>query len=610
MKPSVYLFPYSGSIFHGYSKGYGLFFDRAACPAHKAAFSVIKIRSTRAVLLRILSPGLRWFFEEASSLSPPDNAQDYFTCSLEDILPHYWRFQLLFWQLGHEAEWARFIPVIHLFVQGFLVEKNIWKSFGLRELHESGILVADHWREMEGIETRRDLDDCERLFEFHNTKPSTREPVSFVARIAKSKTEGDLVASRELSGLPTIGMASYFDNRRVKIEEAATTGKLWRLSHLLSIGTIYDVELTNHPCPLARVHHKCSAFVKIRGHACPRNLLSILYLSAAKAGHAEIIGWLMDRFPVPPSNSVVETAAYHGRQNVLDYLAARGIDVTRFWGLQQSPLNMRILMRKRWEQKRVMQDRVGEEFRAEHEAFLKRSQLENTSDALSNFAEALLEPEKVWKQGFQTIRELLDNRIPSGIHQIFGCVQVSRAMRACLAQNTGNDHQLLTSETSSDLARWRFALGPTDHALFNDIAKSIWDQDLSVYASPSNWKLCNNALLEHFRSSFEKLIASTRMACVFSSDETCPDGGRWLCDIQDDFTNEFAETDSTSTEEFSIPQTYTHTWTPEHKPDPRYRDLGIIAQPVVILLAATTIFMTIVTFFIGTFYAMNAIYSP
>lgn len=593
LQPPLYLFLSSGSIYRGYSKGDGYFYERAAHPAYSAAFSIIKIRSTGIVLVRTRRPELRWFLQEVLPLSPPYNPQVYFPCSPKDILSHYWPFKLLFWQLDHQAEWAQFMPVIRLFVQGFLVEKSVWESFDLGQLYQRGILVASHWQEMEGISIGRDLSDCERLFGPEDANRSSREPTRFQLPLEHSPYR-QCLARLNHQYLSSLG-PRYLDSRLEWVKHAATTDYLGALVSILSLTKI----------PLRSAYDTLEGLAwhfpdRVRGgYLHPHKLLDDFYCSAAKAGRTEIIKWLMSRFSVPPSRLVIDTAAYHGQQNVLDCLAASGISITRFWQPSRD-LEQRVLRRRRWVEKNAIRETMRKAFYAEHEAFLRHSNDEKASGSLSDFAGLLLEPEKVWKKGFQSIRRLLDNEIPSGVQDIFACIQVSRAMRACLSQNFDTDDQECADQTSADLVRWRCALAQVDHDLFDEIVTSIWKQDLSTCDSQSNWQLCNDTLLEHFRSSFERLIASTRMACLFSGDEISPIDGRRLCDIQDDFTSDLEEADSEGAECPSIPQTFdTSDLDPE--PYPRHQDQGIVTQPVVILLAATTIFMTIVAFFIGMF---------
>jgi hypothetical protein len=622
----------SGSIYHGYSEGGGYFSTTSPRPSRCAAFVVSKDRFQCIVRVRIRSPELKWFIEKATGISTAGILQEEFNLnSISGILQDYWRFKLLFWQLDHNVECARFMPLIRLFIQGFLVEKRIWESFDLPRCYQEGRLVGSHWQEMEGISIGRDIDDCERLFK-------TKDTLDLVGRGSTTITDykytvpdfdltdykytlpdfdlpvynhtfpvDSLIRPENYTIQESNTLQAYCESNLESMNAASAVGHLSALSDLLTQPVLKGLipiftNLLSPRCPTPILRGRWSLGYQL--HVCPPKVLDDLYSTAAKNGRVEVIKWLMNMFCVPPSRFVADIAAYFGQQKVLDCLAAIGVYGTR--GCQpRRELQQRLKTRGRWEQRRAIQEILRKAFHAEHEAFLDKSIAGNASDSLSNFAKSLFEPEKVWRKGIQTIRNILDNQIPSDLQDIFGCVQVSRAMRSSLAENVDDYDGADTSQIYPDLVRWRCAVAEIDHELFDEIAASIWGQNLSQGILQDNGRLCDEILLEHFRAYFENLIAATRAACVFSGDEIHSSDTRRLCDIQDDFVIVSDESGSGSPEPASTAQN-PDTSTPEFIAQPQHKDHEIIAQPMIILLTATTIFMIIVAFFIGMLHDMDS----
>lgn len=622
----------SCNIYHGYSEGGGYFSTPIARLSSSAAFVVVKHRDLRTVSVLIQSPELKWFIEEATGKSSMGTLVE--TLALEPscgILQYYWRFKLLFWQLEHNVECARFMPLIRLFIQGFLVEKCIWESFNLRQLCQDGRLEASHWQEMEGISIGRDIDDCERLFRPIDMGQSLKRTFTYdsdmdvLRSVSYEPGEINPISTKRgiilhylsieqciilrhipyrshfkylIEGYNGIkrynDIQHYFKANLESMKTASAVGHLSALSAFLF--PPHTLDLTELLCE--------RLYLSSRGHVCPIKVLDDLYSIAAKNGRVEVIEWLTKMFCDRTPVFVADIAADFGQQNVLDYLAANRVYGTR--GCQpRREVQQRLKTRARWEQRAAIQESLRKAFHAEHEAFLDKSTAWNASNSLSNFAGSLSEPEKVWRRGFQTIRNLLDNQIPSDLQDIFGCVQVSRSMRSSLVENVDNYDGADRSQMYPDLVRWRCAVAESDHDLFDEIAASVWGQNLSPSILQDNWRLCDEALLEHFRGYFENLIAATRAACVYSDHEIHSGGTRRLYDIQDDFVSVPDESDSGSPETTSTAQN-PDILTQDFIAQPQQQDHEIVAQPMIILLTATTIFMIIVAFFIGMLHDMDS----
>jgi ankyrin repeat protein len=96
------------------------------------------------------------------------------------------------------------------------------------------------------------------------------------------------------------------------------------------------------------------------------------------------------------------------------------------------PLAQGIKARERARERLTMRQRLREAFYKSHDDFRSKCNSVGASYDLSRFGNAMSTARKVWKTGFQSLRRLLNNQLPPSVQEVFGCIQVSLAMRSTL----------------------------------------------------------------------------------------------------------------------------------------------------------------------------------
>lgn len=268
----------------------------------------------------------------------------------------------------------------------------------------------------------------------------------------------------------------------------------------------------------------------------------------------------------------------------------------------------------------MMREGVRNRFLLQHSNFVRKLNSTLACGLLRKFQRSLSEPRTVWRQGIDTIRSLVSNVPPGNIADVFCCIQVSRAIRRSL-RSRGKLIQLPT-EDLADLKRWMSVLPEEQRRLFALVSQTLWNSKLvrdCIHGHDSvlshceecslepceNWRLCDEDALSHFQKMFETLMIETRNAGLFREGSEAQQGER-LSEIQARYGGDPGGTPARG----QSPAALSHWSTPPHQrpPDPPYPREDIeasstLAQPRVVMLAATSMFMVIIALLVRKYCA-------
>lgn len=259
---------------------------------------------------------------------------------------------------------------------------------------------------------------------------------------------------------------------------------------------------------------------------------------------------------------------------------------------RRCPILSEIRARERWN----IKQRLRESFLESHNKFLDKSSKSHASDKLAIFANGISVPQKVWKRGIDSIRRLLNNRLPSTLVEAFSSIQVSCAMRFALDDAETPKDFLEQTDFSADLDRWRLVVPANEQLLFDEIAGAVWDESYQPGSRQVDWQ-DEQETVEYFQKLMTSLISATHASCIIG--ENFNSGGHRLNTIQERFAScNQVPCENHSTTSLSPSQTIE-----EHDElrggQPSILDKWKPASPMVILLTATAFFIIVIAFLSG-----------
>jgi len=168
------------------------------------------------------------------------------------------------------------------------------------------------------------------------------------------------------------------------------------------------------------------------------------------------------------------------------------------------PLAQGIKARERARERLTLRQRLREAFYKSHDDFRSKCNSVGASYDLLRFGNAMSTARKVWKTGFQSLRRLLNNQLPPSVQEVFGCIQVSLAMRSTLDDLGEAKNQEAQNEFWSDLDRWSNGIPNRDKALFDEISHTVWGKPYQKdYFVKMKWS-DEEGNLEHFQKIDDK----------------------------------------------------------------------------------------------------------
>jgi ankyrin repeat protein len=273
----------------------------------------------------------------------------------------------------------------------------------------------------------------------------------------------------------------------------------------------------------------------------------------------------------------------------------------RRWQMEdprRCPVLAEIRAKERW----AMKQRLRESFLRSHSKFLDRSRQSDASDALAVFANGISLPQSAWKGGINSIRRLLNSRLPSTLLEVFSSIQVSCAMRCALDGVKPPNVCHGKPNISADLDRWRLAVPADEQPLFDEIASFLWDESYQTASHQVDWRY-EQEPLEYFQKLMTSLITATQASYIAGDGFNL--GGERLNTIQERFVIlDQVPCESHDTASLSTIHSF------EEPDDLRSRQIPLLdkwkpASPMVILLTATAFFMIVVTFLSGSSTVLN-----
>ena len=119
-----------------------------------------KDRAAPSLFVAIYSPTLRGFFASAISNtnSPFLSCPDYYDS--KTFFSNYMHLQAML----RSHQWDK-LDEVRLFMQDFLLDIDIWSSFGLESLYKINIQSASHWQDMQKWSTERDTYELQEPIE-------------------------------------------------------------------------------------------------------------------------------------------------------------------------------------------------------------------------------------------------------------------------------------------------------------------------------------------------------------------------------------------------------------------------------------------------------------
>ena len=190
-----------------------------------------------------------------------------------------------------------------------------------------------------------------------------------------------------------------------------------------------------HGIKLRQLGRNCGSLNRAR----IRDLLYQAMLSDRSAETIDIIG----QIPLGDNASVYQEEFKQGRRATLK----------KQLSTPSSSNHCPILARIKARERLAMRMRLRENFIRMYSQFLERSSAFDASYELSMFAERMFSAQKVWKRGFDSIRCLLNNSLPSSLQEVFACVQLSHSMRSSLDESTGVENAEASEAFLADLDR-------------------------------------------------------------------------------------------------------------------------------------------------------------
>lgn len=139
----------------------------------------------------------------------------------------------------------------------------------------------------------------------------------------------------------------------------------------------------------------------------------------------------------------------------------------------EEPMRCPVLAEIRAKERWAIKQRLRESFLRSHSKSLDRSRQPDAFDALAVFANGISLPQSVWKRGINSIRRLLNSRLPSTLLEVFSSIQVSCAMRCALDGAEPPNVVHGKPNISADLDRWRLFVPADEQPLFNEIASAL-----------------------------------------------------------------------------------------------------------------------------------------
>jgi hypothetical protein len=263
------------------------------------------------------------------------------------------------------------------------------------------------------------------------------------------------------------------------------------------------------------------------------------------------------------------------------------------------PLLARIKARERLATKA----RLREHLIVMHAKFLERTSTPDSSYKLSMFVECIGTAQKIWKRGFDAIRRLLNNQIPSNLQEVFSCVQLSRSMRSTIDELAEVEDPEPDEVFLAELDRWGLIVPDNERGVYVEIARVVWGKsgDTGEILEEADMWFREQETLEYFQKLMTSLISESH-AMWTNPEMPAEPGGRRLSEIHTEFNLRPNPSHEYDTSRGSFGRTY---FSPED--DEKGGGGGLLeewkpASPMVILLTATTIFIVIIAFFLGEKY--------
>ena len=173
----------------------------------------------------------------------------------------------------------------------------------------------------------------------------------------------------------------------------------------------------------------------------------------AYAGHVETVDWLLEmNAPITDDemNVLFNLAAQSGKDGLYRRIwEAKHYEPTstHVWDLcalenvkeakpETCPLKCPLVAALKKEENWKRLQSLRRIFHENHLEFLEKSRASATISRFANQDNYASHYRDVWKEGKTTINRILSNVAPANLKQVFGCLQVARAMNFCV-QNTG-----------------------------------------------------------------------------------------------------------------------------------------------------------------------------
>ena len=166
------------------------------------------------------------------------------------------------------------------------------------------------------------------------------------------------------------------------------------------------------------------------------------------------------------------------------------------------PITARIKARERL----ALRTRLRENFVRMHSEFLDRCSSPDASSRLSTFVEEMGTAQRIWKKGFESIRRLLNNQLPSSLQEVFSCVQISCSMRSCLDETTFSENAEANDGFLTDLDRWRYMVPCYDQCVYDEISRVAWGKSGEMTPLYTDWRKEQDTL-QYFQKLMTSLIS-------------------------------------------------------------------------------------------------------
>ena len=150
----------------------------------RPAFRVLKDCTSSSLTVTSFKLELRLFFMSAFPNDISMYGMESFTCDFKAIFSNYVTLRALF----QSGQWQK-VDEVRLFMEDFLLDIQLWSSFGFESLYELGILSAPHWRDMQNWSTERQIDDLEQLLDMGDDDDDPTNTSEAVASNAQPDSE-------------------------------------------------------------------------------------------------------------------------------------------------------------------------------------------------------------------------------------------------------------------------------------------------------------------------------------------------------------------------------------------------------------------------------------